>query len=72
MVDDMVCYGCGDQSIRGWRREAGILHSLVAVIEGHSAPVKCITACIDDFMKCFKMYTGSLDGEIRVWHNAVM
>lgn len=71
-VSDIVCYGSADKTIRVWRREAGALHSCLAVLEGHTAPVKCITACTDDFMKCFTMYTGSLDGEIRVWHNAVM
>ena len=67
-ISDMVCYGSADKSIRVWRREAGILHRCIAVVEGHTAPVKCITARIDDFMNCFMMYTGSVDGEIRVWH----
>lgn len=67
-VSDIVCYGSADKSIRVWRREAGTLHSCLAVLEGHTAPVKCITAHIDDFMQCLTMHTGSLDGEIRVWH----
>ena len=69
MVNDMVCYGCGDQSIRGWRRESTIFHNLVAVIKGHSAPVKCITTRIDDIMRSILMiYKGSLDREIQGWH----
>lgn len=34
----------------------------------YTGHVKCITARIYNFMNFYMMYTGSLDGEIRVWH----
>jgi len=48
-------------------READSLHSCVAVLKGHSSPIKCIAACIDDLVNCVLIYTGNLDGEIQVW-----
>lgn len=66
-VSDIVCYGSADMNIRVWRREAGSFHSCLAVLEGHTAPVKCITALIDELVNCVMIYTGSLNGEIRAW-----
>eukprot|EP01018_Ginkgo_biloba_P004656 Gb_26403 [translate_table: standard] len=67
VVWNAVCSGSADNSIRVWRREAFNLHCCVAVLEGHNGPVKCITACIDEpSMNCV-IYSGSVDGDIRIW-----
>ncbi|GLJ37167.1 hypothetical protein SUGI_0753890 [Cryptomeria japonica] len=45
-LQKIVCSGSADATIRVWRRGEGIAHSCVAVLEGHSGPVKCITAAL--------------------------
>eukprot|EP01018_Ginkgo_biloba_P025164 Gb_16631 [translate_table: standard] len=66
-VSDLLCSGSADNTIRIWRREINSSQSsCLAILNGHRGPVKSITACIDDFMGCV-IYSGSLDGEIRVW-----
>ncbi|GLJ08770.1 hypothetical protein SUGI_0095400 [Cryptomeria japonica] len=64
---DLVCSGSADKTVRIWRRGVGECQSCcIAVLKGHNSPVKSITACYDDFVGCVT-FSGSLDGEIRVW-----
>jgi WD40 repeat protein len=64
---ELVCSGSSDRTVRIWRRELGDCQSYcLAVLKGHSSPVKSITACADEYMG-YVIYSGSLDGEIRTW-----
>ncbi|EXC34223.1 putative WD repeat-containing protein [Morus notabilis] len=72
VVSDLVCSGSADKTVRVWR---GVerSYSCLAVFEGHTGPVKCLTAVIDDRscdddhdVSCL-VYSGGLDCEVKVW-----
>lgn len=72
VVSDLLCSGSADKTVRVWR---GIerSYSCLAVFEGHTGPVKCLTAVIDDRsydddhdVSCL-VYSGGLDCEVKVW-----
>ncbi|KAK7317209.1 hypothetical protein RJT34_01238 [Clitoria ternatea] len=73
VVDDLVCSGSADKTIRIWRgvdRE----YSCLAVLEGHTGSIKCLTAVVDHCnnpshsqQPSFLVYSGSLDCDIKVW-----
>lgn len=67
---DTLCSGSADKTIRVWRKEAGRSHSCLAVLRGHTGPVKCLAVamnnCRTDRMN-FSVYSGSLDEDIKVW-----
>ncbi|XP_054807523.1 protein JINGUBANG [Prosopis cineraria] len=69
MVSDLVCSGSADKTIRIWR---GVHDdcSCLAVLEGHSGPIKCLTAASgrsNPSEESFLVYSGSLDCDIKVW-----
>jgi WD40 repeat protein len=65
-VRDLLLSGSADTTIRVWKREAGGTGiCCIAVMEGHSGPVKCIAATIT--VNSFIAYSGSLDGMVKVW-----
>lgn len=71
VVEDVIFSGSADQSIRIWRGKDRN-YSCLGVLEGHSGPVKCLTAEIDDCNSCedgnsYLVYSGGLDGDIKVW-----
>ncbi|XP_051122565.1 protein JINGUBANG-like [Andrographis paniculata] len=68
-VSDLVCSGSADRTVRIWRRSDGGNYSFVAALEGHSTPVKCLTAEPggDGDGDDYQIYSGALDCEIRVW-----
>ncbi|GLJ37169.1 hypothetical protein SUGI_0753920 [Cryptomeria japonica] len=45
-LQNFVCSGSADATIRMWWRGEGIAHTCVAVMEGHSGRVKCIIAAM--------------------------
>ncbi|KAK7407287.1 hypothetical protein VNO78_09078 [Psophocarpus tetragonolobus] len=76
VVDDLVCSGSADNSVRIWRRgveEKG--YSCLAVLEGHTRPVKCLAMAVDsnsggphdESSKSYLLYTAGLDCHIKVW-----
>lgn len=78
VVEDLVCSGSEDKTIRIWRgvddrhRE----YSCLAVLEGHRGPIKTLTAVFDpcdqpSSQASFFVYSGSLDCDIKVWHISV-
>ncbi|KAA8533085.1 hypothetical protein F0562_033382 [Nyssa sinensis] len=74
VVADLVCSGSADKTVRIWRRGNGKSYSCLAVLEGHRGPVKCLTAAVDnsnarssDLGTSYKVYSGSLDCDIKVW-----
>ncbi|KAK6136789.1 hypothetical protein DH2020_029459 [Rehmannia glutinosa] len=74
---NLVLSGSADNSICVWRRDFGGDHSCVAVLSGHSGPVKCLAVekdaagggggeeSGDD--KRWIVYSGSLDKSVKVW-----
>lgn len=76
VVSGLVCSGSADKTVRIWRRGSGNSHSCLAVFEGHTGPVKCLTAAVDNSNNCndknelgnsYLVYSGALDFDIRVW-----
>lgn len=73
VVSDLVCSGSADKTVRVWR---GVerSYSCLAVFQGHTGPVKCLTAAIDrglddddDHDLSYLVYSGGLDCEVKVW-----
>ncbi|KAG0467871.1 hypothetical protein HPP92_017199 [Vanilla planifolia] len=68
----MVACGSAEGTVRVWRRDgpAG-RHVRVAVLKGHSGPVRCLAmeADMEDGGK-WVVYSGSLDGSVKVWRVA--
>lgn len=69
----LVMSGSADKTICVWRRDGGGLHSCVAVLTGHSGPVKCLAVERDsaaedgDDDKRWIAYSGCLDNSVKVW-----
>lgn len=78
VVEDLVCSGSADKTVRIWKKGIGKSYSCLAVLEGHNGPVKCLTAILDnnssnknknDFGcgNSYVVYSGSLNCAIKVW-----
>ncbi|OIT19448.1 compass-like h3k4 histone methylase component wdr5a [Nicotiana attenuata] len=72
VVSDLVCSGSADKTVRIWKRGFGKSYSCLAVFEGHSGPVKCLTAALDSSIKddsgsgnSYLLYSGSLDCYVK-------
>ncbi|KAH6770730.1 Transducin/WD40 repeat-like superfamily protein, partial [Perilla frutescens var. hirtella] len=65
VVGELLCSGSADRSVRVWRRGSGNSYSCLAVLEGHTNPVKCLTAAPGDSHNSYLLYTGSLDFQIK-------
>ncbi|KAG8378709.1 hypothetical protein BUALT_Bualt07G0013400 [Buddleja alternifolia] len=66
-VNGVVISGSSDKTLRIWKygKDFG---GCLAVLEGHCKPVKSIVAISDgDLDDNLVVFSGSLDGEIRVW-----
>ncbi|EEE53526.1 hypothetical protein OsJ_36720 [Oryza sativa Japonica Group] len=62
--------GSADRTISVWRREEGADHARLAVLAGHTGPVKCVAMDEEDDTagdKRWVVYSGSLDGSVKVW-----
>lgn len=74
-VAELVCSGSADTTARVWWRKGVAEYSCLAVLRGHRGPVKCMAAAAaeqeDDAAigrgVSLAIYTGSLDGDIKVW-----
>ncbi|KAK5838650.1 protein JINGUBANG [Gossypium arboreum] len=78
VVTDLICSGSADKTMRIWRRGIDKSYCCLAVLEGHTRPVKCLTCNTNTeeeeeeeegasetitYMVC----SGSLDYDIKVW-----
>lgn len=68
-VKNLLFSGSADKTIQIWRRDSiGGFHSWLAVLQGHSGPVKSIAATIDvSISNGFLVYSGSMDRTVKVW-----
>ncbi|XP_062215181.1 protein JINGUBANG-like [Phragmites australis] len=65
----VVVSGSADQTLCAWRRD-GTEHVLLASLAGHTGPVKCVAVADEndaDGERRFVVYSGSLDGSVKVW-----
>ncbi|KAL7171385.1 hypothetical protein ACSBR2_036105 [Camellia fascicularis] len=75
VVSDLICSGSADKTVRIWRKGIERSYSCLAVLEGHRGPVKCLAAAVDSCNgesnpssgTSYKVYSGSLDRDIKVW-----
>ncbi|CAA7036113.1 unnamed protein product [Microthlaspi erraticum] len=77
VASGLVLSGSADKSLRVWKR--GFLekegYSCLAVLEGHTKPVKCLAVLVSDsdsdsnsgYSSCM-VYSGSLDLSVKVWN----
>ncbi|XP_076947669.1 protein JINGUBANG-like [Bidens hawaiensis] len=71
VVLDLLCSGSADETIRIWKGVEKCYFCL-AVLEGHSGPVKCLTSETDhsrssNASTSYLIYSGGLDSDIKVW-----
>ncbi|KAL3644473.1 hypothetical protein CASFOL_009653 [Castilleja foliolosa] len=66
-VRDLLMSGSGDRTVRIWRRGFDGKYCCLAVLDGHLTPVRSLAAAEDDCGGGVKVFSGSFDGEIRVW-----
>lgn len=70
-VAGLLASASADLTVRIWQRERGRSgYSCRAVLEGHEKPVKSLVAFPggdDDSNGVVRLFSGSLDGEIKVW-----
>lgn len=71
-VGGLLASGSTDQTVRIWQREKGSSgYYCRAVLEGHEKPVKSLVAFSGDeeghSNGVVTLFSGSLDGDIRVW-----
>jgi WD40 repeat protein len=73
VAGNVVVSGSADRTLCAWRRGGGE-HSRLAVLAGHTGPVKCVavdeeetSSCSSDGERRFVVYSGSLDGSVKVW-----
>lgn len=62
----LLCSGSSDKTVRIWRRGSLGLHLCLAVLHGHTAPVKCVSLFVNSFRSCF-VHSASLDHTTKVW-----
>ncbi|CAN1137350.1 Protein JINGUBANG [Linum perenne] len=65
-VGDLLVSGSADRTVRIWTRGGGGKYCCLAVMEGHKAAVKSLAGDVDE-NGVVLVYSGSLDGEIKVW-----
>ncbi|KAL4188705.1 hypothetical protein AMTRI_Chr08g161760 [Amborella trichopoda] len=63
--DKIVVSGAADSSVCVWLRGGG--HRCLAVINGHVGPIRGVGLRVDDDDDGFVVYSGSMDGAVKVW-----
>ncbi|MCO5608277.1 hypothetical protein L7F22_062483 [Adiantum nelumboides] len=72
-----LCSGSADKSIRVWQRMAGRFHVCLAVLQGHSAPIKSISLALSHQQRppsspasggtTLALCSAALDYDVKVW-----
>ncbi|XP_040377716.1 protein JINGUBANG-like [Oryza brachyantha] len=75
VAGNVVVSGSADRTLCVWRRD-GAEHHRLAVLAGHTGPVKCVAMDEEDTSSSngerrFVVYSGSLDGLVKVWRLSV-
>lgn len=66
-VRNVLVSGSADKTIRVWRRREELPHHCLAVLHGHSRPVKCLAALMEPRGEAMMVCSGSMDRSVRVW-----
>ncbi|XP_065876091.1 protein JINGUBANG [Euphorbia lathyris] len=69
-VSDLLLSGSADRTVRIWQRGHEGKYCCLAVLEGHQKPVKSLAAG-NESNGVVTVYSGSLDGEVKVWQVSV-
>ncbi|WCJ38602.1 Transducin/WD40 repeat-like superfamily protein [Euphorbia peplus] len=69
-VSDLLLSGSADRTVRIWQRGHDGKYCCLAVLEGHQKPVKSLAA-VNEGNGVVSVYSGSLDGEVKVWQVSV-
>ncbi|KAH7517905.1 hypothetical protein FEM48_Zijuj09G0113600 [Ziziphus jujuba var. spinosa] len=70
---NLLFSGSADKNICVWRRMESGVHTCLAVLTGHTGPVKCLTVEEEDQDSSgkgdqrWRVYSGSLDKSVKVW-----
>lgn len=71
-VSSHLISGSADSTCRVWARDPAGHHLCLAVLRGHRGPVRCVAVFPElgqeDGEDGFSIYSGSLDGILKVWH----
>lgn len=74
-VRDLLLSGSADRTVRIWRQggTVGGYYCCVNVLVGHEKPVKSLAAVVESEERNgdVSVFSGSLDGEIRVWRVSI-
>ncbi|KAL7149183.1 hypothetical protein ABFS83_05G022700 [Erythranthe nasuta] len=76
-VRDLLLSGSGDRTVRIWRRGVDGMYACLNVLDGHRTPVRSLAALVveeaaDGGGGVVKVFSGSFDGEIKVWQVEVL
>nr|XP_017215681.1 PREDICTED: myosin heavy chain kinase B [Daucus carota subsp. sativus] len=70
-VNDLLFSGSADRTVRIWQRGvAERKFCCLTVLDGHEKPVRSLAAAVDENVAAgggMKVFSGSFDGEIKVW-----
>ncbi|KAK3223510.1 hypothetical protein Dsin_010535 [Dipteronia sinensis] len=71
-VSDLLMSGSADRTVRIWQRGNDGRYGCLAVMDGHLKPVKSLAAVKEEGQNgVVSVFSGSLDGEIKVWQVSV-
>lgn len=71
-VSGLLLSGSADWTVRIWQRGNDGRFGCLAVLEGHTKPVKSLAAVMEDAQNgTVSVFSGSLDGEIKAWQVSV-
>ena len=71
-VSDLLFSGSADGTVRIWQRGHDARYCCLSVLEGHRKPVKSLAAVSEGASNgVVSVFTGTLDGEIKVWQVSV-
>ncbi|KAH6763273.1 Transducin/WD40 repeat-like superfamily protein [Perilla frutescens var. hirtella] len=66
-VRDLLTSGSADRTVRIWQRGFDGRYCCLAVLEGHQTPVRSLAAVAAEDGGGVMVFSGSFDGEVRVW-----